>query len=75
MRTTTIPFFKVLVQPHNAYGLTDEENLSSPFLKKSDQNSSQVKAAAAIGPMIDLTTIAPGTSTLDNEEPYLQLRY
>jgi hypothetical protein len=38
--------------PAPEYDLTDEENLPSPFLTKSDQNSSQAKA---VGLMINIT--------------------
>lgn len=44
------------------YDFTDEENLPSPFLKKNDKNS-QSKAAGTVGPMMNLTAIAPGHST------------
>ena len=63
IRATTVP---PLPQAHHRtppeYDFTDEENLPSPFLKKSDKNS-QTKAAGLVGPMTNLTAIAPGPST------------
>ena len=45
------------------YDLADEENLPSPFLKKNEKYSSQAKVAGAVGPMMNLAAVAPGTST------------
>jgi NIMA (never in mitosis gene a)-related kinase 2 len=63
IRATTMP---ALPQVHHRappeYDFTDEENLPSPFLKKSDKHS-QAKAAGVVGPMTNLTAIAPGPST------------
>ena len=65
IRTTTMPAGSLSQGHHRAppeYDFTDEENLPSPFLKKNDKNS-QAKAAGAVGPMTNLTAIAPGPST------------
>jgi hypothetical protein len=62
IRATTMPAGSFPQGHHRAppeYDFTDEENLPSPFLKK----SSQAKAAGAVGPMTNLTAIAPGNST------------
>ena len=63
--TTTMPAGSFPQGHHRAppeYDFTDEENLPSPFLKKSDKNS-QAKATGAVGPMMNPTAIAPGSST------------
>ena len=67
-RATTMPPMPLFPQGHHRaapeYDFTDEENLPSPFLKKNDKNSSSqlIKAAGAVGPMMNLTIVAPGTS-------------
>jgi NIMA (never in mitosis gene a)-related kinase 2 len=63
-RATAMPAGPLFQAPQRAppeYDFTDEENLPSPFLKKSGKNS-QAKAAGAVGPMANPT--APGPSTV-----------
>jgi len=67
-RATTMPMpAGPIYQGHHhtppEYDFNDEENLPSPFLKKNEKFSFQVKAAGAVGPMMNLTAIAPGAST------------
>ena len=65
VRATTMPAGSLSQGHHRAppeYDFTDEENLPSPFLKKSDKNS-QAKATGAVGLMMNPTAIAPGSST------------
>jgi NIMA (never in mitosis gene a)-related kinase 2 len=65
IRATTMPAGSLSQGHHRAppeYDFADEENLPSPFLKKNDKNS-QAKTAGAVGPMTNLTSIAPGPST------------
>ena len=65
IRATTMPARPPSQGHHRAppeYDFADEENLPSPFLKKNDKNS-QPKTAGTVGPITNLTSIAPGPST------------
>ena len=63
VRATTMPAGSLSQgHPPPEYDFNDEENLPSPFLKKNDKTS-QAKTAGSVGPMTNLTAIAPSTAT------------